>query len=210
MGLISRVSSRTYRNQKSQTKKKPKMGRRGPKKHLKTLAAPHHWMLPKTGGVFAHRPNADSSSTESPPKKLLTTSAESRKSSSKRTTFHSWSHTTADPSDTQTQTAKSATPSNSTLPPTRFPTGSNSTPVTCAKSSAVRTLVEWEPSNPENDTQDLSILSTSKMLPDTFSLPEPATSSSWEKVIRLWFLSHETRVSEKLSPKNEMQESNND
>merc|ERR1712014_340404 len=58
MGLISRVSSRTYRNQKSQTKKKPKMGRRGPKKHLKTLAAPHHWMLPKTGGVFSFRPNA--------------------------------------------------------------------------------------------------------------------------------------------------------
>merc|ERR1739845_229493 len=57
MGLISRVSSRTYRNQKSQTKK-PKMGRRGPKKHLKTLAAPHHWMLPKTGGVHAFRPSA--------------------------------------------------------------------------------------------------------------------------------------------------------
>merc|ERR1712088_754761 len=35
-----------------------KMGRRGPKKHLKTLAAPHHWMLPKTGGVHAFRPNA--------------------------------------------------------------------------------------------------------------------------------------------------------
>merc|ERR1712178_217837 len=41
-----------------QTKKPSKMGRRGPKKHLKTLAAPHHRMLPKTGGVFAHRPNA--------------------------------------------------------------------------------------------------------------------------------------------------------
>jgi small subunit ribosomal protein S4e len=34
------------------------MGRRGPKKHLKTLNAPHHWMLPKTGGVFSFRPNA--------------------------------------------------------------------------------------------------------------------------------------------------------
>jgi len=34
------------------------MGRRGPKKHLKTLAAPHHWMLPKTGGVHAFRPRA--------------------------------------------------------------------------------------------------------------------------------------------------------
>jgi len=34
------------------------MGRRGPKKHLKTLAAPHHWMLPKTGGVHAFRPSA--------------------------------------------------------------------------------------------------------------------------------------------------------
>jgi len=34
------------------------MGRRGPKKHLKTLNAPHHWMLPKTGGVHSFRPNA--------------------------------------------------------------------------------------------------------------------------------------------------------
>lgn len=34
------------------------MGRRGPKKHLKTLNAPHHWMLPKTGGVFSFRPSA--------------------------------------------------------------------------------------------------------------------------------------------------------
>jgi len=34
------------------------MGRRGPKKHLKTLAAPHHWMLSKTTGVFSFRPNA--------------------------------------------------------------------------------------------------------------------------------------------------------
>lgn len=34
------------------------MGRRGPKKHLKTLAAPHHWMLPKTGGVHAFRPSS--------------------------------------------------------------------------------------------------------------------------------------------------------
>jgi len=34
------------------------MGRRGPKKHLKTLAAPHHWMLPKTAGVYAFRPRA--------------------------------------------------------------------------------------------------------------------------------------------------------
>jgi len=34
------------------------MGRRGPKKHLKTLNAPHHWMLPKTAGVFSYRPNA--------------------------------------------------------------------------------------------------------------------------------------------------------
>jgi len=34
------------------------MGRRGPKKHLKTLNAPHHWMLPKTAGVHAFRPNA--------------------------------------------------------------------------------------------------------------------------------------------------------
>jgi len=34
------------------------MGRRGPKKHLKTLAAPHHWMLPKTGGVHAFRPRS--------------------------------------------------------------------------------------------------------------------------------------------------------
>merc|ERR1711879_1059991 len=48
-------------------------------------------------------PKADSSSTESPPKKLPTNSAESRKSSSRKTTFHSWSHTTDDPSDTQTQ-----------------------------------------------------------------------------------------------------------
>jgi small subunit ribosomal protein S4e len=34
------------------------MGRRGPKKHLKTLNAPHHWMLPKTSGVYSYRPNA--------------------------------------------------------------------------------------------------------------------------------------------------------
>ncbi|CAD6186715.1 unnamed protein product [Caenorhabditis auriculariae] len=30
---------------------------RGPKKHLKRLAAPKHWMLDKLGGVFAVRPN---------------------------------------------------------------------------------------------------------------------------------------------------------
>jgi small subunit ribosomal protein S4e len=29
---------------------------RGPKKHLKRLAAPRHWMLDKLGGVFAPRP----------------------------------------------------------------------------------------------------------------------------------------------------------
>ncbi|VDK25374.1 unnamed protein product [Anisakis simplex] len=29
---------------------------RGPKRHLKRLAAPHHWMLDKLGGVFAPRP----------------------------------------------------------------------------------------------------------------------------------------------------------
>ena len=29
---------------------------RGPKKHLKRLAAPKHWMLDKLGGVFAPRP----------------------------------------------------------------------------------------------------------------------------------------------------------
>jgi small subunit ribosomal protein S4e len=31
---------------------------RGPKKHLKRLAAPNHWMLDKMGGVFAPRPRA--------------------------------------------------------------------------------------------------------------------------------------------------------
>jgi len=31
---------------------------RGPKKHLKRIAAPHHWMLDKLGGVFAPRPSA--------------------------------------------------------------------------------------------------------------------------------------------------------
>ena len=31
---------------------------RGPKKHLKRLAAPHHWMLDKLGGVFAVRPRS--------------------------------------------------------------------------------------------------------------------------------------------------------
>jgi len=30
---------------------------RGPKKHLKRLAAPRHWMLDKLGGVFAPRPS---------------------------------------------------------------------------------------------------------------------------------------------------------
>jgi len=34
------------------------MGRRGPKKHLKTLAAPHHWMLPKTAGCHSFRPRS--------------------------------------------------------------------------------------------------------------------------------------------------------
>merc|ERR1712076_109671 len=56
MGLISRVSSRTYRNKK--VKQTTNMGRRGPKKHLKTLAAPHHWMLPKTGGCHSFRPRS--------------------------------------------------------------------------------------------------------------------------------------------------------
>merc|ERR1712066_141637 len=59
MGLISRVSSRTYRKKSKETLcKTTKMGRRGPKKHLKTLNAPHHWMLSKTAGVFSFRPNA--------------------------------------------------------------------------------------------------------------------------------------------------------
>jgi len=31
---------------------------RGPKKHMKRLAAPNHWMLDKMGGVFAPRPRA--------------------------------------------------------------------------------------------------------------------------------------------------------
>uniref|UniRef100_A0A915AM86 40S ribosomal protein S4 n=2 Tax=Ascarididae TaxID=6250 RepID=A0A915AM86_PARUN len=31
---------------------------RGPKRHLKRLAAPHHWMLDKLGGVFAPRPTS--------------------------------------------------------------------------------------------------------------------------------------------------------
>merc|ERR1712076_263282 len=56
MGLISRVSSRTYRNKK--VKQTTNMGRKGAKKHLKTLAAPHHWMLPKTAGVHSFRPRA--------------------------------------------------------------------------------------------------------------------------------------------------------
>jgi small subunit ribosomal protein S4e len=30
---------------------------RGPKRHLKRLAAPRHWMLDKLGGVFAPRPS---------------------------------------------------------------------------------------------------------------------------------------------------------
>ena len=29
---------------------------RGPKKHLKRLNAPRHWMLDKLGGVFAPKP----------------------------------------------------------------------------------------------------------------------------------------------------------
>merc|ERR1712014_139581 len=129
---------------------------------------------------------------------------------SKRTTFHSSSHTTDDPFDTQTQTAKSVTPSNSTWPPTKSPTGSNSTLVICAKSSAVRTSVESVPSSLESDTQVPSILSTSKTPPDTFSPLEPATSSCSEKVTKLLSAFHETRVFEKQSPKNEMPEFNND
>ena len=31
---------------------------RGPKKHLKRLAAPSHWMLPKLGGQYTHKPSA--------------------------------------------------------------------------------------------------------------------------------------------------------
>jgi len=31
---------------------------RGPKKHLKRLAAPRHWMLSKMGGIYAPRPSA--------------------------------------------------------------------------------------------------------------------------------------------------------
>ena len=31
---------------------------RGPKKHLKRVNAPHHWMLDKLGGVFAPRPSS--------------------------------------------------------------------------------------------------------------------------------------------------------
>jgi len=31
---------------------------RGPKKHLKRINAPHHWMLDKLGGVFAPRPSS--------------------------------------------------------------------------------------------------------------------------------------------------------
>eukprot|EP00959_Pyramimonas_sp_CCMP1952_P406702 8524182-Pyramimonas_sp.AAC.2 len=31
---------------------------RGPKKHLKRLDAPKHWMLDKMGGVFAPRPTS--------------------------------------------------------------------------------------------------------------------------------------------------------
>ena len=31
---------------------------RGPKKHLKRLNAPKHWMLDKLGGVFAPKPSA--------------------------------------------------------------------------------------------------------------------------------------------------------
>jgi small subunit ribosomal protein S4e len=31
---------------------------RGPKKHMKRLNAPRHWMLDKLGGVFAPKPAA--------------------------------------------------------------------------------------------------------------------------------------------------------
>ncbi|KAA8492541.1 40S ribosomal protein S4 [Porphyridium purpureum] len=34
------------------------MGRRGPKKHLKRLAAPNHWMLDKLTGVWAPKPSS--------------------------------------------------------------------------------------------------------------------------------------------------------
>merc|ERR1712035_125704 len=54
---LSSLKSNLQKPKKS-NKKTTKMGRRGPKKHLKTLAAPHHWMLPKTGGVHAFRPSS--------------------------------------------------------------------------------------------------------------------------------------------------------
>merc|ERR1711988_1768393 len=283
MGLISRVSSRTYRNQKSQTKK-PKMGRRGPKKHLKTLAAPHHWMLPKTGGVFSFRPNAgphklreclplaifirnrlhyaltgnecqkimqgrmikvdgkvrtdmkypagfmDVISIEKTNENFrliydtkgrfivhrITAEEASYKLCRVKKVFVEKNNVpflvTHDGRSIRypNPDCKSVTPSNSTWPPTKSPTGSNSTLVTCAKSSAVRTSVESVLFSPESDTQVPSISSTSRTPPDTFLPLEPATSSCSEKATKLWSVSQKTKVSEKPSPKNEMPEFNND
>jgi len=48
-----------------------KMGR-GPKKHMKRLAAPHHWMLDKLSGRYAVKPSAGPHKTrESIPLSIL-------------------------------------------------------------------------------------------------------------------------------------------
>jgi len=43
------LQSNTFKNQQNMA--------RGPKKHLKRLNAPKHWMLDKLSGVFAPRPS---------------------------------------------------------------------------------------------------------------------------------------------------------
>merc|ERR1711899_36433 len=217
MGLISRVSSRTYRNQKSQTKKS-KMGRRGPKKHLKTLAAPHHWMLPKTGGVFSFRPNAG-------PHKL-------RECLPLAIFIRNRLHYALTGNECQKiMQGRMIKVDGKVRTDMKYPAGfmdvisiektnENFRLIYDTKGRFIVHRITAEEASyklcrvkkvfVEKNTQVLLTSSTSKTPPDTFSPLEPATSSCSEKATKPSSVSHETRVFEKPSPKNEMPEFNND